>query len=75
MVEWLTLAQMRERFPNRRKGGSMTLEQLLIACRTKLQLYRDAHSGEYIGGMEYSALRRELDAAIERLAPQEDAAQ
>ena len=53
----------------------MTLEQLLIACRTKLQLYRDAHSGEYIGGMEYSALRRELDAAIERLAPQEDAAQ
>lgn len=43
--------------------------ELLIECRCKLQLYREQHSGEYVGGMEYTALRREIDKAIAELAP------
>lgn len=40
------------------------LHQLLTDCREKLQLYRDQHSGEYIGGVEFTALRGRIDAAL-----------
>jgi len=40
------------------------LRKVLLAARDKLKLYRQAHSGEYVGGMEYTALMREIDEAI-----------
>lgn len=43
------------------------LYALLQECKHKLQLYRDQHSGEYIGGVEFTALRRRIDKALEEL--------
>ncbi len=36
----------------------------LMQAREKLALYRAEHSGEYIGGMEYTALLKLIDEAI-----------
>lgn len=33
-------------------------------AKQKLQLYRADHSGEYVGGVEYTALIAEIDAAL-----------
>ena len=37
------------------------------SAREKLKLYRSQHSGEYIGGMEYTALINKLDNALAKL--------
>lgn len=42
------------------------LTAALKASREKLALYRGQHSGEYIGGMEFSHLLQIIDAAIEQ---------
>lgn len=36
----------------------------LMLAREKLAIYRAAHGGEYLGGMEYSALMKLIDEAI-----------
>jgi hypothetical protein len=38
----------------------------LRAAREKLVLYRQTHSGEYVGGTELTALLRQIDQALER---------
>lgn len=40
------------------------LEQMLRNAREKLVLYRQAHSGEYIGGVEFTTLINSIDAAL-----------
>jgi hypothetical protein len=40
------------------------LHAALTAARDKLALYRACHSGEYIGGIEYTALVRLIDSAL-----------
>lgn len=40
------------------------LRRVLLLCREKLVLYRKEHTGEYVGGMEYTVLLREIDAAL-----------
>jgi hypothetical protein len=40
------------------------LEQMLRNAREKLLLYRKAHSGEYLGGVEFTTLMRSIDAAL-----------
>ncbi len=40
------------------------LRVTLKAAKEKLNLYRAQHSGEYIGGMEYTALIREIDECL-----------
>lgn len=40
------------------------LERALAYAREKLVLYRQEHSGAYVGGMEYTTLIRLIDAAI-----------
>lgn len=40
------------------------LRTALGHAREKLALYRQVHSGEYVGGVEYTALMREIDAAL-----------
>jgi hypothetical protein len=41
------------------------LEQMLRNAREKLVLYRQAHSGEYIGGVEFNTLLHSIDAALD----------
>ncbi len=36
----------------------------LIAAKEKLELYRAAHSGEFIGGVEYTTLMRQIDYVL-----------
>jgi hypothetical protein len=40
------------------------LEAVLTQARAKLEKYREQHSGEYVGGVEYSVLIRRIDAAV-----------
>lgn len=40
------------------------LSDALLDAKLKLQLYREKHSGEYIGGVEYTELMRRIDAAL-----------
>lgn len=40
------------------------LERALIAARDKLKLYRNEHSGEYVGGVEYTTLMEEINVAL-----------
>ncbi len=40
------------------------LRNALTLAREKLKLYRAQHSGEYIGGMEYTALMQLIDEAL-----------
>ena len=46
----------------------MRLRDLLGDCRTKLTFYRKAHSGEYLGGVEYSELMHRIDRELGILA-------
>ena len=39
------------------------LQQLLTDCGEKLQLYRNQHPGQYIGGGEFVELKRRIDVA------------
>ena len=43
---------------------------LLESCKYKLKLYRAEHSGEYIGGAEYTALIQQINDMIEKLSKQ-----
>lgn len=45
------------------------VREALTNAREKLKLYRAQHSGEYIGGMEYTSLIRQIDAALTTLTP------
>lgn len=49
----------------RLRALSETRAAALEAARHKLTLYREQHSGEYIGGMEYTALLRMIDTALQ----------
>ena len=40
------------------------LESALRNARDKLILYRQAHGGEYVGGVEYVTLIRSIDGAL-----------
>jgi len=42
------------------------LEGTLRKAREKLALYRAQHSGNYIGGLEYNALIRRIDEALDK---------
>jgi len=46
------------------------LRQLLMNCADKLQRYRHEHSGEYIGGVEYTELQRRIVAALDAFPPE-----
>jgi len=43
---------------------------LLENCKYKLRLYRAEHSGEYIGGTEYSELIKQINDMQEKLSKQ-----
>ena len=43
---------------------SASRRMALMQAREKLALYRQQHSGEYVGGMEYSSLLKLIDEAI-----------
>ena len=43
---------------------------LLENCKYKLRLYRADHSGEYIGGMEYTELIQQINDMQEKLSKQ-----
>ena len=47
------------------------VEKALREARQKLQLYREAHSGEYVGGLEYTQLIRLIDIALTNPTPTE----
>ena len=38
--------------------------KVLVACRRKLEAYRDAYGLEYVGGQELSSLLADIDRAI-----------
>lgn len=40
------------------------MKAALIQARAKLELYRAAYGGEYVGGVEYSELIHRIDAAL-----------
>lgn len=37
---------------------------LLEQCREKLRLYRKQHTGEYVGGVEYTLLDKQLEQLL-----------
>lgn len=43
------------------------LLDLLIDCSLKLRMYREQHSGNYVGGVEYTELQRRIHAEHEAL--------
>lgn len=45
----------------RANGSFKEMAELLNAAKEKLALYRAGHSGEYIGGREYSGLIRDIN--------------
>lgn len=45
-------------------GAHQKLCNALKAAKEKLELYRSQHSGAYIGGVEYTALIRQIDDAL-----------
>ena len=40
------------------------LRAALALAKEKLELYRAQHSGEYVGGVEYSELMQQINAAL-----------
>lgn len=50
------------------------LRTLLMDCAEKLNLYRAQHSGEYIGGVEYTALQRRIVKALDDIRADEPTA-
>jgi len=49
---------------DRSKDTEKKLRAALTAAREKLILYRAGSNGEYLGGMEFSALIRAIDDAL-----------
>jgi hypothetical protein len=47
----------------------LLLSEALKQAREKLVLYRKDHSGIYIGGVEYTALIRQIDEALNSPTP------
>ena len=43
------------------------LEDVLRQAKEKLELYRQSHSGEYVGGTEFSVLMRRIDAVLSQV--------
>jgi hypothetical protein len=41
------------------------LASALLYAKEKLRLYREAHSGVYVGGVEYMTLMRIIDEALD----------
>jgi hypothetical protein len=41
------------------------LRGTLLAAKEKLRLYRAGHSGEYIGGVEYTSLMKQIDDVLD----------
>lgn len=41
------------------------LRKALLLAKEKLALYRAAHGGEYVGGLEYTALVKLIDDALD----------
>ena len=53
--------------PQRMLEAYRKIQQMKTAlehAKTKLVLYRGDHSGEYVGGVEYTQLIKEIDEAI-----------
>lgn len=48
------------------ESENQTLRLRLQEARHKLTLYREAHGGAYLGGVEYSELMRRIDAALSK---------
>ena len=48
------------------KSRAIDMESVLLNAKEKLRLYREAHGGEYVGGVEYMELMRRVDAALTR---------
>lgn len=40
------------------------LREKLVFAKEKIEKYRAAHGGEYVGGVEYSNLMKQIDAAL-----------
>ena len=40
------------------------MRQTLVLAKEKLAIYRARHSGEYVGGIEYTALMVKIDEAL-----------
>jgi hypothetical protein len=43
----------------------LNVTQLLNDCAEKLKLYRAAHSEEYLGGVEYTELQKQIAAMLD----------
>lgn len=46
------------------KSRAIALESVLLRAKEKLRLYREASTGEYVGGLEYTELVRRIDEAL-----------
>jgi hypothetical protein len=44
--------------------SEMRLASALLYAKEKLRLYREAHDGRYVGGVEYTELMRIIDEAL-----------
>lgn len=51
------------------EAGNAHLRRLLEAAGKKVALYRKQHSGEYVGGMEFNELMRQIHEALPQLNP------
>ena len=51
----------------RGQSKNTELRRLLMDCAEKLNFYRAQHSGEYVGGVEYTELQRRIVAALTAL--------
>lgn len=59
---WKEIANLREQLAAW-QARAEALSEALQDAANKLSLYRAQHSGEYVGGMEYQALMRKINAA------------
>ncbi len=47
------------------ESKNKALREALEAAKLKLSLYRGEHSGEYVGGMQYTDLMTMIDEALD----------
>lgn len=55
------------------ENDNRRLREALKVAREKLVLYRQEHSGVYIGGVEYTQLIRQIDDALNQQLGKPDA--
>lgn len=48
------------------EGEVAALRTALMEARDKLRHYREAHGGEYVGGVEYSVLMNRIQEALKQ---------